>query len=89
MSCSCKVGCANKRCLCLRQGSSSTDSCKCSKACRNKGYQIVDIANDDDEDDGNDDNDNSVDAGDQTDDVLYMDWPSAWPVNVVILLLKK
>ena len=38
--------------------------CLCSKACRYKHYQIVDIANDDDEDNGKDDNDIPVDAGD-------------------------
>ncbi|CAC5376850.1 unnamed protein product [Mytilus coruscus] len=66
ISCSCIAGCAHKRCSCVRQGLSCTDSCKCSNACSNKDYQIVDVANDDDEDDGDDDN--SVDAGDETDD---------------------
>ncbi|CAC5415490.1 unnamed protein product [Mytilus coruscus] len=66
ISCSCKAGCANKRCSCVRQALSCTDGCKCSNACSNKDYQIVDIANDDDEDDGDDDK--SVDAGDETDD---------------------
>ncbi|CAC5360780.1 unnamed protein product [Mytilus coruscus] len=62
ISCSCKAGCANKRCSCVRQALSCTDGCKCSNACSNKDYQIVDIANDDDEDDGDDDDDKSVDA---------------------------
>ncbi|CAC5416585.1 unnamed protein product [Mytilus coruscus] len=68
ISCSCKAGCANKRCSCVRQALSCTDGCKCSNACSNKDYQIVDIANDDDEDDGDDGGDKSVDAGDETDD---------------------
>ena len=79
MCCSCKAGCAKKDVHVFNKVyPEQIPVCKCSKACRYKDYQNVDIANDDDEYDGNDDNDSSVDAGDQTDDDS-MDWPSAWP----------
>ncbi|CAC5378811.1 unnamed protein product [Mytilus coruscus] len=68
ISCSCKTGCANIRCSCVRQGLSYTDDCKCSNTCSNKDFKIVDIANDDDDDDGDDDDEYSVNAGDETGD---------------------